>query len=125
MGRKTYQSIGRPLPGREMVVITRDPNFKADGIHVVDSLQGALVLGDLLAKERGAAEVIVAGGASVYAEAMVYADRLLLTELDLEAEGDAVFPPVDPTVWKEVSRVAHERQDGDDAGFDVVTLVRR
>ena len=92
MGRKTYEAIGRPLPGRDSVVVTRDASFFAEGVHAMDSLEGAFVLADMLARAKAADEVIVAGGATVYAEAMDFADRLLITEIDLEPEGDAMFP---------------------------------
>jgi dihydrofolate reductase len=125
MGRKTYEAIGRPLPGRDTVVVTRDPVFRAQGVHVVDSLEGAFVLADMLARVKAVDEVIVAGGATVYAEAMDYADKLLITEIDLEPEGDALFPVIDPAVWQEVSRQSFEKAEGDDAGFAVVRWERR
>ena len=125
MGRKTYQSIGRPLPGRQMIVVTRDPGFAAEGVQAVDGLDAALSLADMIARQSGAGEVIIAGGAMIYAEAMESADRLLLTELDLDAEGDARFPPIDPAHWREVSRLAHPRGEGDDAGYSVVAYERR
>jgi dihydrofolate reductase len=125
MGRKTYQAIGRPLPGRDTVVVTRDASFSAEGVHVVDSLEGAFVVADMLAAERGVDEIIVAGGATVYGEAMAFADRLLLTEIDLEPEGDAVFPPIDGGVFEETSRQHFPRGEGDDASYEVVTWTRR
>jgi dihydrofolate reductase len=73
----------------------------------------------------GAEAVIVAGGATIYAETLPFADAMILTELDLEAEGDASFPAVDPAQWQEVSRVHHPRGEGDDAAYDVVRLERR
>ena len=125
MGRKTYEAIGRPLPGRDSVVVTRDASFFAEGVHAMDSLEGAFVLADMLARAKGADEIIVAGGATVYAEAMEFADRLLITEIDLEPEGDAMFPEIDGAAWREASRQTFPRGEGDDAGFDVVTWERR
>jgi dihydrofolate reductase len=125
MGRKTFQSIGRALPGRETIVITRDPAFRAEGVQVAGSLSAALALGDRLAKQRGADAVIIAGGASVYREAMPFADRLILTEIGLEAEGDATFPPIDHAAWREVARRSHRAGEGDDAGYEVVEWERR
>ena len=125
MGRKTYESIGRPLPGRETVVVTRDRSFTAEGIHVAASLDAALALADELGRARNAAEIVIAGGATVYAEAMALADRLLVTEVDLEVQGDASFPAIDPVVWRETSRKKHPRGEGDDADYAVVAWERR
>lgn len=125
MGRKTYQSIGRPLPGRETIVVTRDRAFAADGVHVVDGLEAALALADMLAKEKGADEIIIAGGATVYAEAMPFADRLVITLIDLDAEGDAVFPLVDPAEWLETTAQSFPRGEGDDASYEVIVYERR
>lgn len=125
MGRKTYQSIGRPLPGRRIIVVTRDKGFAADGVEVVDSLETALALGQTIAVEMNADAVVIAGGAAVYEQALPKADRLLLTELDLEAQGDAVFPAFSPAEWRETSRIPFPRGEKDDASFEVVSLERR
>jgi dihydrofolate reductase len=125
MGRKTYQSIGRPLPGRETVVVSRDRSFAADGIYVVDGVDAALSLADMIASRMGADEIIVAGGATLYAETIGRGDRLVITELDLDAEGDAAFPTIDRGVWREVSRQAFQRGEGDDAAYTVVVHERR
>jgi len=124
MGRKTYQSIGRPLPGRRTIVVTRDPSFQPEGVDVVDSLEAALRRGQQVATEMKADEVVIAGGAAIYAQALPRASRLLLTELDLEAQGDAVFPALPAGEWREVSRTPHPRGEGDDASFEVVALER-
>lgn len=125
MGRRTYASIGRPLPGRTIIVVTRDPAFEAEGVRAVDGVEAALVLANLVAREDGAPEVIVAGGAQVYEAAMGQADWLLLSWIDLEPEGDALFPPLDLAEWREVSRVPHPRGEGDDASFEVAAYERR
>jgi dihydrofolate reductase len=125
MGRKTYQSIGRPLPGRRTIVVTRDRDFAAGGVETVASLDEALARGQTVATEMGADAVIVAGGAAIYTQALPHANRLILTELALEAHGDAVFPVLPMREWREVSRVAHPRGEKDDAAFDVVTWERR
>jgi dihydrofolate reductase len=110
MGRATYESIGRPLPGRTTIVVTRDPDWSADGVLVAHSLKEALTI-------AGDAEVFVAGGATVYEAALPYADVQLLSEVDLEPEGDTFYPPVDTEVWTAVSREPHE-------GFTVVRWER-
>jgi dihydrofolate reductase len=125
MGRRTYESIGRPLPGRVSIVITRNKTYAAEGVRLVDGLDAALSLADGIARETGAEEIVIAGGATVYAEAMPLADRLLITEIDLEANGDARFPPIDPVLWQAISRKDHPRGEGDDAAFTVVMWARR
>ncbi|WP_413988410.1 dihydrofolate reductase [Labrys okinawensis] len=125
MGRKTYQSIGRPLPGRRSIVVTRDKAFIAEGVEVADSIEAALARGQEVATKMGADAVIVAGGATIYEQALANADRLLITELDLEATGDAVFPAFSQREWREISRVAFPRGEGDDASFEVVSWQRR
>lgn len=125
MGRKTWQSIGRPLPGRRTIVVTRDPAFAAAGVEVAGSVGAGLARGQDVAREMAADAVIVAGGATVYAQALALADRLVLTELALDAEGDAMFPAIPADEWREVGRVGHPRGEGDDAAFEVVTWERR
>src|SRR5580704_8313057 len=124
MGRKTYQSIGRPLPGRRTIVVTRDKDFAAEGVETAASLEAAIERGQVVAGEMGADGLIIAGGAAIYAQALPYADRLILTELALDAKGDAVFPAIASRDWREVSRVAHLRGEKDDASFEVVTWER-
>ena len=102
MGRRTFDSIGRPLPGRHTVVITRQPTWTFAGVATAHSLAEAL---DLAGRHGPAPEVFVAGGAQVYADAMPLADRLLVTEVDQAPVGDATFPTIDEAVWEETSRV--------------------
>jgi dihydrofolate reductase len=109
MGRATYDSIGRPLPGRTTIVVSRDPHWHAEGVTTAGSMPEALDLAD--------GEVFVAGGAAIYALAMPYADALLLSEIDLEPEGDTFFPEIDRAAWTEAGREHHE-------GFDVVRWER-
>lgn len=106
MGRKTFASIGKPLPGRLNIVVTRDTAFAAPGIRVCHDLESALTLADQQAVIDDAEEIMVMGGAQIYRQAMPYASRLYLTEVALEVEGDAIFPAVDDGVWREVQRVA-------------------
>jgi dihydrofolate reductase len=113
MGRTTYESIGRPLPGRSTIVLTRDPAWSADGVLVAHSLTDALARAALLP-----GDVIVAGGAQVYAEAMPMASEQILSEIPLEPEGDAFYPEIDPAVWEVVERVPFD-------GYTRVTWLRR
>ena len=110
MGRATYASIGRPLPGRTTIVLTRDPDWRAEGVTTAAGLEAALALAE--------GDVYVAGGATVYAAALPYADEQLISEVDLEPDGDTFYPAYDEAEWPEVSRERHE-------GFDVVRRVRK
>ena len=112
MGRTTYESIGRRLPGRTTIVLTRDPAWSAEGVLVAGSLDEALALAADLD-----GDVMVAGGAQVYAAAMPVADAQVLSRVHLEPEGDVLYPPVDPAQWRESRREARE-------GYDRVWLER-
>ena len=107
MGRKTFESIGRPLPGRTNIVISANPDYQADGIRVVSSLEEALALAEDIATIDGAEELMVIGGAQIYAAALPRATRLYLTEVHAEVAGDAYLPPLDLKLWQEVSRAYH------------------
>jgi dihydrofolate reductase len=113
MGRTTYESIGRPLPGRTTIVLTRDPSWTADGVLVARSLPDALARAALLP-----GDVIVAGGAQVYAEAMPLASEQIISEVPLTPEGDAFYPEIDPAVWEVVEREPFD-------GYERVTWLRR
>lgn len=117
MGRKTHQSIGRALPGRTNIVVTRDPEFSGDDIAVVGDLDSAL------AAAGEADEVMVIGGAQIYAMALPRAKRIYLTEVHIAADGDTRFPELDRGIWSETSRVDHPAE-GDIPAFSFVTLER-
>lgn len=104
MGRKTWESIGRPLPGRCNIVITRDRAYRAEGIKVVGSLEEAISLAESVALIDGAEEAVVIGGAQIYALALPLAQRLYMTQVHAEVEGDAFFPQFDLTQWDELGR---------------------
>jgi dihydrofolate reductase len=125
MGRKTFLSIGRPLPGRDTIVVTRDEGFRAEGARIVRSLDDARDLAGALAAGRNAREIMVAGGAEVYEQMIGRADRLYITEVELDADGDARFPEIDPKAWSETSRRAHPRGPDDDAAYSFVEYNRR
>jgi dihydrofolate reductase len=109
MGRATYESIGRALPGRTTIVLTRDPEWAADGVLVAASLEDALAMAE--------GDVYVAGGAAVYEAALPFADVQLLSEVHLDPEGDTYYPAVDVAGWVEVAREPR-------TGFDVVRWER-
>lgn len=104
MGRKTYDSIGRPLPNRTNIVVTRDASLTVPGVKVVTSLDDALDLARAESVISDVEEVIVMGGAEIYAQALPYADRLYVTLVHAEVEGDAVFPPIDLDEYQELAR---------------------
>src|SRR3546814_16098423 len=106
MGRKTWQSIGKPLPGRPNLVITRDAAFKAEGAEVVATLAAALERAQDLAREAGATEIMVLGGGQIYEEALPLASRIYLTELHVSPEVDTAFPALDPRECREIRRDA-------------------
>jgi dihydrofolate reductase len=124
MGRRTYLSVGRPLPGRTNIVISRDPEFAAPGIVAAPSLTAALETARGDALRRGANAIMVTGGAGLFAETMALADRLEITRVHLSPDGDTLFPEIDPQMWREAARVAHPVGPEDDAAFDVISYVR-
>lgn len=108
MGRKTFEAIGKPLPGRRIIVVTRDPSWSAEGAETAASLEAALAL----ARAGEPEEIIVAGGGEIYALALPLADILRLTWVEMEPQGDTWFPPVDPETWHETAREDHPAEDG-------------
>lgn len=113
MGRKTFQSIGRPLPNRTNIVVTRDPAFHPEGVLVARSLDDAL-------SKAGDGEAVVIGGSSLFGEVLPRADRFYLTEIHRAYEGDVHFPAWDRSLWRETSR----RQVDGDPGISFVVLER-
>jgi len=123
MGRKTFESIGKPLPGRHNIVLTRDPDWRAEGVTVVPNLAEAIAAAGLDPRAR-APEVMIVGGAHVYAEALPIATRVYLTEVHATPEGDTTLPAFDPAHWRETAREDHPAADGR-AAYSFVTLERR
>jgi len=119
MGRKTWESIGRPLPGRRSVVVTRDRTFSATGAEVAHSLDDAVALC------AGSDEIFVIGGAHLYADALPRADRLLLTEIDADFDGDTFLPAPAAAQWLEASRERHPPVPERTFAFDFVDYRRR
>jgi dihydrofolate reductase len=124
MGRKTYQAIGKPLDQRDNVVVTRDPAYRAPGAIIVASLEVALDKARALAVAKGIDEIIVIGGAELYRQALPLADRIYLTRVHAEPEGDALFPPLSPGEWREVSREPLPRDARDEYACTFVVLQR-
>ncbi|KQQ61520.1 diacylglycerol kinase [Rhizobium sp. Leaf311] len=115
MGRKTFLSVGeRPLPGRPHIIISRNPDYRPDGVNVVSSLEDALDLGRHLAQTLGVDEVFVAGGGEIYRQAMPFADQLSVTHVDVSLEGDTFFPQIDPEVFEKFEETAAPAGENDD-----------
>ena len=125
MGRKTFISLRRPLPGRTNLVITRDTSFRAPGAVTTTSLANALAVATGDALRRFATEIAVIGGAEIYAQSLDIADRLEVTEVHLRPEGDTHFAAIDPARWQEVARVRNPAGPDDSADFSYATYIRR
>jgi dihydrofolate reductase len=125
IGRKTHESIGRPLPGRETIVLTRDKGFAAEGVHVVHSWDEALLRAERLGEVMDASEIVIGGGAEIYRLALPQAQRLYLTLVHAEPPGEAVFPPFDRTAFREVRREPRPKGPDDEYAFTFVDLERR
>ncbi len=120
MGRKTFESIGKPLPGRHNIVLTRQPGWRAEGVTVVPNLAEAIAAAGLDPRTRADA-IMVVGGAEIYAQALPFATRIELTEIHAAPEGDTHFPQLDPARWRETFREAHPAGETHPA-YDFVTL---
>jgi dihydrofolate reductase len=125
MGRKTFGSLRRPLPGRTNIVVTRDRGFRAAGAVVTMSFDAARAVATGDALRRLATEIAVIGGAEIYAQWMDVADRLEITEVHARPEGDTYFAAIDRDVWQEVARVRHPAGPDNSADFSYVTYRRR
>ncbi|MEQ1709039.1 MAG: dihydrofolate reductase [Terricaulis sp.] len=125
MGRKTWESLPKkPLPGRQNLVLSRDPDFKAEGAWLYTDLAAMLAAGRAMAEASGADEICVIGGAEIYAATLPLADRIMLTEVNLSPQGDARLA-LDLSAWREVSSEHVERGHNDDADFVVKMLERK
>jgi dihydrofolate reductase len=125
MGRKNFQSIGRVLPGRESIVVTRDCNFIADGVHVVHGIEQALACAMERAGVMQAQEIILAGGSELYAAMIDRVDKMKITYVDLAPEGDTFFPAINWSQWEEENRARPPKDAKDDATFSFVDYRRR
>ena len=117
MGRKTFDSIGRPLPNRRSIVVTRNRAWRHDGVDAVGSLQEAIAL-------VGEAPAFIIGGAQIFNDALELTDRMVITEIDHTFACDTFFPPIDTSVWRERAREVHHAETGA-YGFAYVTYERR
>lgn len=125
MGRKTFESIGRPLPDRVNIVVSAQKGYQPDGVLVIDSLVDALEHAQAIAAADGAGEVMVAGGETIYRAALPIADRLYISHVALAPAGDASFPDIDPRTWRVVGTPEVPPDPRDTASFRVAIYERR
>ena len=125
MGRKTFESLRRPLPGRTNIVITRDANYRAPGAIVTNSFDNALVIARGDALRRSATEIAVIGGVDIFTRALPITDRLEITEVHARIEGHTRFPPIDAALWQETGRTRHAAGADDTADYSYVTYCRQ
>ena len=126
MGRRTFESIGRPLPGRDSIVVTGNAAFAVPaGVFVVGDPAAAVALAETRAATMGAAAISLIGGATLFSTMLPLVERLHVTVVDLAPEADTFFPPIDPAVWCETSRVSPSRDPGDEAACVFVDYARR
>ncbi len=130
MGRKTFESIGRPLPNRTNIVITRETNYSPDGVDVVHSIEEALKIASLeqgrkFEENQDEVEVFVIGGGQIYTEAIEKANKLYITEIESSPEADTFFPEIKMDVWKELSREPHMPDEKNPLPYSFVTYSRK
>jgi dihydrofolate reductase len=119
MGRKTFESIGRPLPGRTNIVVTRQHGYQPDGVIVIDDLDAALAHARSIAEADGVDEIMIGGGGQIFQAALPLADRLYVTHVDAEPDGSTHFPRIEAAEWKVVSRPENEPSDKDSNTYQV------
>ncbi len=124
MGRKTFRSLGKPLPGRTNIVVSRDANFSALGVVAAPDLHAALAVARGDALRRGAEAIVVIGGAEIYAQTLPIADRLDVTLVKARPEGNVRFPAIDPQVWREIERSEQGAGPNDSADVAFITYER-
>ncbi len=125
MGRKQFESVGKPLPGRTNILVTRQQGYKPEGVHVFASVEQALENARSVAQADGVDEVVVIGGGNVYAQLIDRADRLYISHVGLSPAGDVYFPPIDPAQWIVVDLPEVEPHPRDQATYRVKVYERR
>ena len=125
MGRKQFETVGKPLPGRTNIVVTRQANYQPEGVEVFGNVEEAHERAVVVASTGGGEEVMVIGGGDIYAQVIGRADRLYISHVDLSPSGDVYFPPIDPTEWVVVDLPEVEPNTKDDASYRVKVYERR
>ncbi len=125
MGRKQFETVGKPLPGRTNIVITRQQGYRPEGVMVVHSIDAALDQARAIAERDGVDEIMIIGGGELYGQLMDRADRLYITHIDLSPDGDVRFPAISPDDWQVVAEPEVEPSPRDDATYRVKVYERR
>lgn len=125
MGRKTFDSIGKPLPGRKNIVVTRQTDWQHDGVDVVHNLEDAISLAKKVCREEGVERAMLIGGANLYEQALPECERLYLTEVHADVEGDAFFPKFARQQWREIEREDHFADDSNPYNYSFVVLTKK
>lgn len=121
MGRKTFESLPKPLPGRVNIIVTTRESYKIEGAVVYNSLEDAFKL----AESQGQKEIFILGGGEIYQKTLGVADKLYITEIDQDFEGDTTFPEIDPGLWQETSRTRYNADEENPHNFDFVIYERQ
>lgn len=124
MGRRTHESIGRALPGRDNIVVTEGAVIDNPDVHTVNSVEEALALAERLARSRRVSEIMIIGGAQIFEQTRPLADRIYMTKVHKEVEGDTFWPDLDPARWREVKSRRHKAEAGDEADYTMLVYDR-
>ena len=125
MGRKQYESVGRPLPGRTNIVVTRQAGYQPDGVIVIGGLEEAIGRAKAIAEVDGKDEAMIIGGGDIYAQCMAFADKLYISHVALRPEGDVLFPAIDPSQWTVVEEPPATPDPRDEAVYRIAIYARR
>lgn len=125
MGRKSFEALGKPLPKRTNIIVTRDKNYTAEGAFVVNTLEDGIDMARGIAEKDGVKEIFIGGGSEIYRLSLPHADLLYLTEIHLSPEGDTHFPTFDKNEWKEVKREPHKALPGETCDYTITVLERK
>lgn len=124
-GRRTIEALGKPLPGRLNIIVTRDAGYQMEGAIVLHTLDAAIKAATEAAEDAQIDEIFIGGGAEIYKQALPSCDRLYLTEVHMKPEGDTVFPDFDRSAFEEVKREFHAKKPGESADYTITVLERR
>jgi dihydrofolate reductase len=124
MGRRTHESIGRALPGRDNIVVTEGSVIDNPNVHTVNSVEEAIALAERLAKSRRTSEIMIIGGAQIFEQTRPLADRVYLTRVHMEVEGDTFWTDLDPARWTEVKSRRYKAEEGDEADYTMLVYDR-
>lgn len=124
MGRRTHESIGRVLPGRDNIVVTHGAAIDNPDVHTANSVEEAVALAERLARSRRVREIMIIGGAQIFEQTLPIADRIYMTKVHKEVEGDTYWPELDPARWREVKRQRYKAGPGDEVDYTMLVYDR-